>query len=207
MATLRAANAQLEERATLMEGHENLCRFLTSPHCCLPRGARTLRIAAPAFASAPPFCALTIAAGRLHAGGWNKTVPSSLQPPMCCKGPAWSRLKRTQMRGASTFIASPLLNPCGVARRGLSTGALEELLGQLEAAVPRVRSLVTARRVAAAAEEAAEELNCRICFTRRKDAALDPCGHMYCRTCIGQLRQGTCPTCRQPTAGYRLVHF
>lgn len=48
-----------------------------------------------------------------------------------------------------------------------------------------------------------QSLYCSICYENYKNAALDPCGHVYCITCITKLYpKKKCPQCRNQFTKY-----
>ncbi|GAQ81223.1 hypothetical protein KFL_000740230 [Klebsormidium nitens] len=59
-------------------------------------------------------------------------------------------------------------------------------------------------RLQEALEKEKDRNNCKICFSRTKNAVLLPCLHAdYCMQCIAEhrKRRNTCPTCRTPLSG------
>ena len=68
--------------------------------------------------------------------------------------------------------------------------------GEINAKTPEEQ----AKQYKMIADKYKQMLRCKVCNTRTKDVLLAKCCHLFCRECITknlQIRQRSCPTCRQ----------
>lgn len=130
-----------------------------------------------------------------------------IRPPCggCLHGPSWDQL----CRPSSQSVPNDGLPACLC--RELSLGELEGLQAQLEAAAAAAREATVQRCIAtAAAEAAARESACGVCWQRRLDTRL-ACGHLFCQECVEGVvaaavaggREPCCPSCRRVVGGTR----